>query len=169
MRYFVAAWPDQATRDALQELLAELRPQVPNGRPMQPRNLHLTLAFIGEVPPVAAEQLSRSVDKLSIAAFDWSMNELGWFSRARVAWAGGATNAALATSVAAVRSELDDLAVAYDSKPFVAHVTLFRDVGSFEGSGLLSQPLPWRTAQVALYAAARDERGSVYQRVGTTT
>ena len=66
MRCFVAAWPDQATRESLQELLARLRPQVPTGRPMQTRNLHLTLAFIGELTPAAAEPLSRSVDKLSI-------------------------------------------------------------------------------------------------------
>jgi 2'-5' RNA ligase len=135
---------------------------------MQGRNLHLTLAFIGEVPPAEAEQLARSIDALSIKPFDWSLRELGWFPRARVAWAGGAANTALETSVSAVRSRLDELGVAYDRKAFVAHVTLFRDVRAFGCSGQLEPTLPWRTAQVALYAAARDECGPVYLRVGKT-
>jgi len=93
---------------------------------------------------------------------------MGWFPRARVAWAGGPTNPALEASVNAVRARLDALGVAYDRKAFVAHVTLFRDVRAFACSGPLAQTIPWRTEHVALYAAARDERGPVYQRVGRT-
>jgi 2'-5' RNA ligase len=137
-----------------------------SGRPMQPRNQHLTLAFIGDLKADAAERLSGAIDRLSIPPFDWSMTELGWFQRARVAWAGGPANAAMAGSVSAVRSRLDELGVAYDRKAFVAHVTLFRDVRAFACSGPLASPLPWRTALVALYAASRDEAGPVYRRVG---
>ena len=168
MRCFVAAWPDHATRLSLEQLLATLRAQVPAARPMQARNLHLTLAFIGELDAAAATGLEPSIDDLALQPFDWIADSLGWFPRARVAWAGGPTNPALETSVNAVRAQLDALGVAYDRKAFVAHVTLFRDVRAFACSGPLAEPIPWRTEHVALYAAARDERGPIYQRVGGT-
>jgi len=41
-------------------------------------------------------------------------------------------------------------------------------VRAFACSGPLAEPISWRTEHVALYAAARDERGPVYQRVGRT-
>lgn len=166
MRCFVAAWPDHATRQSFEQLLATLRTQVPAARSMQARNMHLTLAFIGELDSAAAIRLAPSVDDLALPPFDWTLDCLGWFPRARVAWAGGPTNGALEASVNAVRAQLDALGVAYDRKSFVAHVTLFRDVRAFACSGPLLDPIPWRTEHIALYAAARDERGPVYQRVG---
>jgi 2'-5' RNA ligase len=168
MRCFVAAWPDRATRQSLEQLLDKLRAQVPAARPMQARNLHLTLAFIGELDSAAATRPAQSIDDLALQPLDWAVDSLGWFPRARAAWAGGPTNPALEASVNAVRTQLDALGVAYDRKAFVAHVTLFRDVRAFACSGPLAEPIPWRTEHVALYAAARDEHGPIYQRVGGT-
>lgn len=163
MRCFVAAWPGDATRRELERLLATLKPQVAHARPMQPRNLHLTLAFIGDMESVGATALARAIESLAIEPFDWALDTLGWFPRARVAWAGGAGNEALDAAVSAVRAHLDAQCVGYDRKPFVAHVTLFRDVRTFGCSGPLPEPLPWRTERVALYAAARDDRGPLYR------
>jgi 2'-5' RNA ligase len=163
MRCFVAAWPGAATRAELERLMATLDPPGPRARPMQSRNLHLTLAFIGEMDSVAATALARSIDGLAIQPFDWALDSLGWFPRARVAWAGGSSTAALDAAVSTVRGHLDTLRVSYDRKPFVAHVTLFRDVRAFGSSGPLPERLPWRTERVALYAASRDDRGPVYR------
>jgi 2'-5' RNA ligase len=165
MRCFVAAWPDDPTRESMERLLTELRPRVPAARPMQPRNLHLTLAFIGELDAAAATTVVRA-GAIEADPFDWSVDSLGWFPRARVAWAGGPENERLTAAVAAARASLERLAVPFDRKPFVPHVTLFRDVRRFDCSGPLSPPVPWHTAHVALYAAERDERGPVYRRVG---
>jgi 2'-5' RNA ligase len=166
MRCFVAAWPDDATRVAVEQLIGQLGPDLPKARPMQPRNLHLTLAFIGNIDAPAASGVARACDALSIDSFDWSIDRLGWFPRARVMWAGGEVNAPLESAVDQVRAQLDELDVGYDRKPFVPHVTLLRDVRHFNRSGPLQTALPWHTAHVTLYAAARDERGPLYRRVG---
>ena len=133
---------------------------------MQLRNLHLTLAFIGSIEAPAASGVARACDSLSIDSFDWLIDRLGWFPRARVMWAGGQVNRPLVSAVDRVRARLDELGVGYDRKAFVPHVTLFRDVRCFNRSGPLETALPWHTAHVALYAAARDERGPLYRRVG---
>ena len=95
MRCFIAAWPDDATRQRLQQLIDALVPRVPKARPMQPRNLHLTLAFIGTLDDAAAARVASASGDLLEDAFEWSIDALGWFARARVAWAGGASNAQL--------------------------------------------------------------------------
>ena len=132
---------------------------------MQSRNLHLTLAFIGDIDPSTANRVAWTCDALAIDPFDWSIESLGWFSRARVVWAGGQFNSSLVSAVDRTRARLDELSVAYDRKAFVPHVTLFRDARRFDRSGPLEAALPWHTAHVALYAAARDERGPLYRRV----
>ncbi len=165
MRCFVAAWPDEETRRSIEGLLETLRPQVPHARPMQPRNLHLTLAFIGDLEDTAARSLAQSTAQLAIEPFDWSVDSVGWFPRARVAWAGGPVSTVLDAAASSVRGLLEALGIGFDRKPFVAHVTLFRDVRAFGCSGPLPEPIAWRTERVALYAAARDERGPVYLKV----
>ena len=165
MRCFIAAWPDDATRQRLQQLIDALVPRVPKARPMQPRNLHLTLAFIGTLDDAAAARVASASGDLLEDAFEWSIDALGWFARARVAWAGGASNAQLDTAAARARARLDQLAVRYDRKTFVPHVTLFRDTRRFDCSGPLSPPLAWRTETVALYTAARDVAGPIYRKV----
>ncbi len=166
MRCFVAAWPDDATRTAVEKLLVQLGPDLPKARPMQRRNLHMTLAFIGNIDAPGANEVARACDALAIDSFDWSIDCLGWFPRARVMWAGGEVNGPLESAVDSARTQLDELCIGYDRKPFVPHVTLFRDVRRFDRSGPLEPALPWHTAHVALYAAARDERGPLYRRVG---
>ncbi len=166
MRCFIAAWPDDATRRRLQHLIEALAPRVPQARPMQPRNLHLTLAFIGPLDDAAAALVAGASGGLVQDAFEWSIDALGWFARARVAWAGGSSNSQLDAAAARARAQLDDLTIPYDRKPLVPHVTLFRDARRFDCSGPLTPPLAWRTATIALYAASTDAAGPIYRKVG---
>jgi 2'-5' RNA ligase len=165
MRCFIAAWPDQATRDRLDQVVTALATQVPEARPVQPRNLHLTLAFIGSLDEPDALRVSDAAADLAQATFDWTIDAIGWFARARVAWAGGAATAAMGAVVARARARLDEIRLDYDRKAFVPHVTLFRNVRRFAGSGPLAAPLQWRTATVGLYAAAHDAAGPLYRRI----
>jgi 2'-5' RNA ligase len=165
MRCFIAAWPTDETRLALERLIAGLTTRVSDGRAMQARNLHLTLAFIGELEPARAATLAHDCHDLAADPCDWTIDTLGSFPRARVAWAGGPLNQELAACAARARTRLDQRGIPFDRKAFVPHVTLFRDVRRFDCAGPLAEPVPWRSAHVALYAAARDASGPVYRRV----
>ncbi len=165
MRCFIAAWPSEVTRLALGQLVCGLKSRVPEGRAMQARNLHLTLAFIGELDPQRAHTLADDCSDLAAERCDWTIDTLGCFSRARVAWAGGPLNEQLAGCAARARTRLDERGIPFDHKAFVPHVTLFRDVRRFDCAGALADPIPWRSDHVALYAAERDERGPIYRRV----
>ncbi len=168
MRCFIAAWPSDETRLALERLITGLKTHVSDGRAMQARNLHLTLAFIGELEPARAATLALGCDDLSTDPCDWTIDTLGSFPRARVAWAGGPFNQQLAACAARARTFLDERGIPFDRKVFVPHVTLFREVRRFDCAGPLANPVSWRSTHVALYAAARDAGGPVYRRVSAT-
>lgn len=167
MRAFVAAWPDAATRAALVRLQQSLAPRLAPARPMQPRNLHLTLTFIGEIdgPTAAIVAAAIEVALPGIFPLAWKIDRTGCFERARVVWAGAAATPSLAAAAEQVRNCLDRLAVGYDRKPFVPHVTLYRDARRFEAAGPIDEPIDWHTELIALYAAARDDDGPCYRRV----
>jgi 2'-5' RNA ligase len=165
MRCFIAAWPTNDTRAALYRLAVELKDRVERGRPMQARNIHLTLAFIGELDAAKSTDLARACRKLSSDIFEWSIDTVGSFARARVVWAGGPVGQPLADTVARARNLLDSVGIAYDRRPFVPHVTLFRDVRHFEAGGRVEPPLRWATEHIALYAADRDAHGPLYRRI----
>jgi 2'-5' RNA ligase len=165
MRCFLAAWPDAAARRRCADLVEALRPQVDHGRAMRPENVHLTLAFIGELPDAVGARVAAACGELVPSDVDWQLDAIGFFARPRVLWAGGALTPALADTAARARALLDRMKVAYDRKPFVPHVTLLRDVRRFEGSRAIDPPIAWPVREVALYRAGRDERGARYFRV----
>lgn len=165
MRCFVAAWPDPETRAGLSQLTEEMRPYARHGRVMRAENLHLTFAFIGSLEDEAARLVVSACSALAFEPFDWQVDSIGFFARPRVLWAGGPLSPALEELVAKVRSMLDGLQVGYDRRPFVPHITLLRDVKSFDGGASVSPPLRWRIEDVALFKSMQDERGARYLRV----
>jgi 2'-5' RNA ligase len=165
MRCFLAAWPDAAARERCRALTESLRPQVGHGRVMRAENLHLTLAFIGELPDEFGARVAAECRTLPRVECDWALTEIGFFARPRVLWAGGELSVPLEAIAAGARALLDRLKIAYDRKPFVPHVTLLRDVRSFEGARAIDPPIPWPIGPVALYRTGRDETGARYFRV----
>lgn len=165
MRCFLAAWPDAAARERCRALTAALRPHAEHGRVMRPENLHLTLAFIGELPDARGAEVAAACAALPPFACDWSLGEIGFFARPRVLWAGGEATDGLQAIAAAARELLDRLQIGYDRKPFVPHVTLLRDVRRFDGPRAIEPPIAWPIREVALYRSGRDESGARYFRV----
>jgi RNA 2',3'-cyclic 3'-phosphodiesterase len=165
MRCFLAAWPDAAARERCAELTETLRPHIDHGRAMRAGNLHLTLAFIGDLPDERGTAIAAACAALPAVSCDWELTEIGFFARPRVLWAGGALPDGLAAIAAGARALLDRMQVAYDRKPFVPHVTLLRDVKRFDGPREIVPPIAWPIREVALFRSGRDESGARYFRV----
>jgi 2'-5' RNA ligase len=165
MRCFLAAWPDDATRQRCDELTRQLRTHVDHGRVMRPENLHLTLAFIGELADARGAEVAARCAALPPPAVDWELDEIGFFARPRVLWAGGQASNALGALAARARALLDELVIGYDRKPFVAHVTLLRDVKRYDGPRVIAPPIAFPIRDLGLYRAGRDDAGARYVRV----
>ena len=165
MRCFVAAWPDDAVREACDRLIAAVRPLAEHGRVMRPDNLHLTLAFIGDLPDEAGTRVAAACAALPPPACEWNLDTLGYFARPRVLWAGGPLTVELGAIADGARAVLDRLGVGYDRKPFVPHVTLLRDVRRFRGPQQIDPPIPWPIRRIGLYRSGRDDKGARYFRI----
>ena len=89
LRLFYAVVPDAGVRDALAELAREVARET-GGRAARAENLHLTLAFLGNVPQERIADVAGIGAKAAEAAapFLLTLGALGVFRDAGVAWAG---------------------------------------------------------------------------------
>lgn len=123
-RWFVALRPSARARRALGELAAALARRF-GGRPLAGEDIHLTLAFVGNAPASIETGLLEAIATLPAPA-TMTIDRLGSFGR-RLLWAApSAPDPWLEASAQALRDELDRRDIAFDRKPFVAHLTLVR-------------------------------------------
>jgi 2'-5' RNA ligase len=164
IRCFVALHPDAAALERLDQLAREEHARFPAARRMRRENLHLTLAFIGALNAGGARQVAARLAAEPPAPFDWSLDAVGAFAGARVLWVGGA-DAQLDALAARVRAMLDELEVRFDRKPFVAHVTLLRDVprdAAGDAVRRVEPPILWHAVAPVLLESRTDSHGVRY-------
>jgi 2'-5' RNA ligase len=166
-RCFVALWPDAATRERLHAIAAGLASAAGRARPTSRDDLHLTLAFLGELDTDRACRVASMLAAMDEPAFDWSIDSIGSFAGAGVVWAGSTPNQRLDALVRAIRSGLEILGVPYDSKPFLAHVTLLRGtVPPQAATRVIAPPIRWTVLRPILVrsdAAANGKSTALYR------
>jgi 2'-5' RNA ligase len=167
VRTFVAAWPDDATRQRLAAL--ELGREK-NLRLVGPARWHITLRFLGEVTEAELEPLGAALRAAAAARPGPAECRLGpataWFSRVRVlqlpAHGLGAVAAAVRRATAPVVAEPSG-----GGSPFNGHLTLARvkgRLGSQAQAALEGIPFAatFAVGHVDLVASAPSPQGHVY-------
>ena len=124
-RLFVALWPDAATRDALTRAAQALGI---GGRRVAPANLHLTMAFLGQVPSTRRSSILKAMRETRAGRFTLLLDGVGHFSASRVAWLGVSNPPQALTEIQKrLVGHLRGAGFAIEERPFRAHVTLARD------------------------------------------
>ena len=130
MRVFVALDVPEPVRASLAELSERLKKVCPNARWVRLEGVHITLKFVGEVPPEKLGQIRRALGELpSFHPITVRFAGLGFFPRARspqVFWAGVQADPTLAELAAAIEMKLEPLGVAPEKRAFHPHLTLAR-------------------------------------------
>jgi 2'-5' RNA ligase len=155
-RVFVGLWPDGDAAQRLDDLAKALARDHPQARRVPRANLHLTLAFIGDLAAPRAAALSACLRTLDSEPFTWTLDRIGAFAGARVAWAGGPTAPGLARLVDQVEALLRGAEVDFDRRPYRPHVTLLRQLPR-SACGLarpIAPPIPWRGGRALLLQSA---------------
>lgn len=132
MRLFIALLLSEEMKDALCRAREDLRGRARSGNFSRRENLHLTLAFLGELPPSALPKLRRAMTRTGEAAapFDLTLDGMGRFRRpgADLWWAGVKKEPALPELAAALGRALREEGFALEDRPFAAHLTIARQV-----------------------------------------
>lgn len=166
MRLFVGIQPSLEFRNALSMLQNRLRECGVTGRYLDPDNLHMTLAFIGEWPEDVTDLLP-IVEK----PFPITLSHIGIFEEADVMWAGVECSEELDFLAKRVRHCLSEADVPFDRKAFKPHITLLRKP-SVPGNTTISEiEVPLITMlvdDVCLYRSDRGKTGMVYTVIGSS-
>lgn len=163
-RLFFALWPDETLCDAL---LQHSKPWLrkSNGRVVRQENLHITLAFLGNVDATQQTCVGQMADRVSSEAFRLELNCLAYWPQPRVVWAGtDETPVAFVELAMALQKGARDCGLNIDRRPPVAHLTLKRKV-SKALSGEKIEPLDWGVTEFYLVASKTHADGVEYQRL----
>ncbi len=130
---------------------------------MRPENVHLTLAFLGSTPAAALPAVIAAADRVPPRAFTLRVDEPGYWRHNQIAWAGvREVPLELAALVGDLRAALVAAGIAFDPKPFVAHLTLVRKARP--GFNLPSlAPIDWPVRAFVLIRSVTGTEGSTYE------
>ncbi len=144
VRVFVALDIPEEVRAAIGALIEKLRPTCRIARWVRIEGIHVTLKFIGEVPPEKIEPIKAALSQIHVPNFpakaiDLKFHGVGFFPnerRPRVVWAGIEAGAELGALAAAIEMSLEPLGIAKEQRNFSPHLTLARfDTARHKPSG----------------------------------
>src|SRR5690242_15389648 len=150
MRVFFALWPTPAVVSELSAVAQDVATSS-GGRAPPAGALHITLAFLGEVPDTAVEELEMIGSAVARAAspFEIVLDRIGFFVGARIAWAGCTGEPpVLAEMAASLRETLHKRGCRTEHRTFRTHVTLAR--GCRNRPRAVPIRLAWRAREIAL-------------------
>lgn len=162
LRLFFALWPDDPTRARLADWMQAIH-RASGGRAMPPENVHLTLAFLGSTPAAALPAIAAAAGRAAPRTFTLRIDAPGYWRHNQIAWAGAReVPPALAALVGDLRAALLEANVAFDPKPFVAHLTLVRKAPpGFRLPRL--EPIEWPVRDFVLVRSMTGPDGSAYE------
>ena len=131
IRAFIAVDIGDEIRNKLDALQRTLKKVHSNVRWTSPKNMHLTLAFLGDVPIPELDRLAPVIDQACRGVESFELNALGAGTfgtprHPRVLWAGIATCPPLTALQLRIGEALLAAEIAYDRKAFSPHLTLGR-------------------------------------------
>ena len=142
----------------LKQALGKLRRALPGARWVAAAQLHLTLAFLGEVEETSVGELTKELARMHLPSFTLTLTGIDSFPdpqhpRPRVLWVGLAPQPRLTKLVAAVQGALRAGGLLVEERPFSAHITLARlsIPAAREVKAFLDQPLPLSLPLLAVH------------------
>lgn len=125
MRLFIAV----EIPDALKKTIGSLQVDIPGARWVPAEQIHLTLAFLGEVEEAAVERLNEELARIKGPEYELCFSGTGCFPnrhRPRVLWLGLEPHPHLQALAAKVRKAVLACGILQEERPFSPHITLAR-------------------------------------------
>jgi 2'-5' RNA ligase len=168
MRLFIAI----ELPDHYKKALGELRTAIPGARWVAAEQIHLTLAFLGEVDEDTAGRLIAGLARIQADAFELCLTGTGCFPnrhRPRVVWIGVKPEARLLELATAVHDTVLACGIAQEERPFSPHLTLARlkipasrELGAFLDQQQELNLEPFSVTEFALFQSRLTPQGATH-------
>ncbi len=166
LRLFFALWPQEEVRKQLTRLARKIADQH-GGRCVRSENLHLTLAFIGQVDSSIVPILRQAGSAVHRTSFNLLLDKLHYWGKDGIISAGISQNCSeLAALVQDLREKFAAAGIRYDTVKFVPHVTLVRNAKREPEQKHFPETIPpvaWTAARWSLVQSRLTPHGPVYQ------
>ena len=130
-RLFFALWPDHRQRERLREVITSVAKTV-EGRAVERRNWHVTLAFIGAFPEDRVPFLLERAAEIHVEPFRLNFDRLEYWPRPRVASLSAATvPPELQTLVDSLNGLMLELGLKPEDRTYRPHITVARNARAF--------------------------------------
>jgi len=160
-RLFFALWPDDKTRKAISVPVKQAA-QYHQGKSIHINNIHLTLAFLGNVNQLQRECIEQCVESISMQPFSLCLEHLGIFPRPKVLWLGIKEQPGALTHLAtSIEKCACDCGIKLDNKGFNPHVTLMRKVKQLNEFDV--DPIHWDVNKFCLVESVSQPEGVEYK------
>ena len=155
--------------------LADLRIDIKGARWIDEENIHLTLAFLGEVGDHLRLDLDEALGEVRASAFAVDLSGVGWFptrGEPTVFWVGCQPNEALDRLKRRVDRALAEVGIRLEKRRFRPHITVARlkhcrsrDLGQIERAHSLFRLSEVPVSSFSLMSSRLDPEGAVYHRL----
>ncbi|CAK0771382.1 RNA 2',3'-cyclic phosphodiesterase [Gammaproteobacteria bacterium] len=146
LRLFFALWPDPDAQRALAGLLGSLA--APEAQ--HPEDLHITLAFLGQVSTAILPCLEQIAASLDPGLFRLRLDQMGYWPTPRILWCGpSASPPALLDLAKDLQEGLAACGITPERRRYQPHVTLLRLANGLPNP-LPAVDIPWIVREFVL-------------------
>lgn len=164
MRLFIALQLNDELKEALLDVTDAMRAQGIRANYVSEGNLHVTLAFLGEVAPGMISAIEDAICSVPFTPLALATEEIGNFGN--LLYVGFAENNRLHKYVALLRQALDEYGIAFDHKKFRPHITIARKVEGERPFHLQVKKVHMTAHGVSLFRSDRVRGGMRYTEIG---
>ena len=115
--------------EVIRNRLAALSGGIPGARWIAPKNMHITLKFIGDIENGLADDIDIALQAVRANPMELNLNGVGVFGKkhgGRLIWVGVQSNDALLRLYGKVEVALNNIGIARETRKFLPHVTIAR-------------------------------------------
>ena len=162
-RLFFALWPEETCRSELASAQYLLQANNP-AHWIKPENLHMTLAFLGDVEVKALDGLAEVAKKIQSQKFELLLDRVEHWRKPQVICLTPTAPSPILHQLATdLTTGLREAGYQLEQRSYRAHLTLARKAAYLPKETWLEKPILWKSAAFVLVASTREALGSHYE------